>query len=415
MRLAFVWKVASKELLSTWRDRRTLTSVILLPLIMIPLFTIGFPLLIGRSLTGQQEARQKVGVVGTLPSELRTLLTRDVKAPGGAVTQAGVTLVPVTDPLRAVRDGDVEAALEVPANLPVTAGSAPRKVKVYSNANNQRVQAGAANKIREAVRAFNDSLVARGLAARGLNASFLAPVSTTDVDASNPSEKSGGALAFIIPFFLLQFIMSGAMPPAIDSTAGEKERGTLEVLLVSPVRRLEVVVGKLLATTVFAVVTAIFGTLGFLLAGPVGRLVIPPSQLEGALTASFGGTLSVSVGGFLTLLAIALTSALLLSALLIAISVFARSFREAQTYLTPVMLLLIVPLIALQFSDFLTKSAALYAIPIFGGALAILDIVRGTLEASHAVSAIASNLAFTLIFTLFALRSFRREQVIFRT
>ncbi len=206
------------------------------------------------------------------------------------------------------------------------------------------------------------------------------------------------------------------MSPAIDSTAGEKERGTLEVLLVSPVRRLEVVLGKLLATTIFAIATAVFGVIGFSLAAPLSRLVLPAAGGgDGAdITGAFGGTLSVGAGSLAALLVIAVTSALLLSALLIAVAVFARSFREAQTYVTPISILLIVPLFVLQFSDFIDKGAGLYMIPLIGGALAILDLVRGAGDAGHVALAVLSNVVFAAVFTAFALRSFNREQVIFR-
>lgn len=88
LRPRFVWRVASHDLLSTLRDRRTLTSTILIPLLIIPLLTLGMPLLLGKLIGGQVQSRQKVGVVGPLPESLKAALTRDEKA-GGAVTRAG--------------------------------------------------------------------------------------------------------------------------------------------------------------------------------------------------------------------------------------------------------------------------------------------------------------------------------------
>ena len=412
MRLNFIWKVAYKELLSTWRDRRTLRSTIIMPLVFIPLFTLAFPLLLSRAFGGQQTARQSVGVVGSLPPELRKLLTQDVRGPGGKVATAGVRLQPVRDPLAAVRNGTVDVALAVPPNLPTVAGAGSAAVEVYSKSGDQRVQAGAADKVKSALREYNDGLVAAKLRALKLDRSVLTPVRVQSVDASNTQERASGALAFIIPYFLLQFILSGAMAPAIDSTAGEKERGTLEVLLVSPVRRSEVVTGKLLATTIFAVATAIFGVIGFALSAPLSRLLLPNGG--GDIAGAFGGTLSVGVLDFVVLLAVALSSALLLSALLMAVAIYARSFREAQTYLTPVFILLIVPLFVLQFADFLAKGLVLYAVPLVGGALVILDVVKGALSGTGAGVAILSNVIFTLLLLALALRSFRREAVIFR-
>lgn len=416
MRPNFVWKVAYKELLSTVRDRRTLISTVLLPLLLIPIFTIAFPLLLSRTFGGQDEVRQKVGVVGLsrMPGALRQRLTTDERGAGGTVTRAGVDLVPVSDPLNAVQSGDVQAALELPAALPKMAGEGSAAIKVFSKSSDQRAQSGAAQKVRDALRAYNDDLVRNRLRALNFDSTFLTPIRTETVDAATAQERSGGFLGFIIPYFLLQFILAGAMATAIDSTAGEKERGTLEVLLVSPVRRSEVVVGKLLATTLFAILSAVFGVLGFALSGPLARLLLPPRDVADAFTTALGGTLSIGAGDFLILLAVALGSALLISALLLSITVFARSFKEAQTYLTPIAILLIIPLFVLQFSDFLNRTPLLYAIPLVNGALVILDLIRGALIGTNALVAIGSNLGYTVLFTLLALRSFNRESVIFR-
>lgn len=275
MRPYYVWKVAYKELLSTFRDRRTLRSTILIPLILIPLFTVGLPLLLGQLFSGQQTQRQTVGVVGLtrLPGDLRARLTQDTKNAQGVVTDAGVTLKPVTDALAAVRSGAVDAALVLPTALPERAGGASSTVKLYTKLSNLRSSAGVTAKVQAALRDYNTALVAQGLRRLGLGTTFLNPVQVDTVDASTVAEQRGGQLAFIIPMFMLQFILAGAMATAIDSTAGEKERGTLEVLLVSPVRRVEVVVGKLLATTLFAILTAAFSVLGLALAGPLSRLL----------------------------------------------------------------------------------------------------------------------------------------------
>ncbi|AFZ65717.1 ABC transporter permease [Deinococcus peraridilitoris] len=416
MRGHFIWKVAYKELVSTLRDRRTLVSTIVMPLIFIPLFTIAFPLLLSRTFGGEQERRQTVGVVGlaSLPEGLRERLTRSERAPDGSVLRSGVDLVDVREPLQAVQSGKAQAVLELPARLPGGAGEGQATVKLYSKSSDQRIQAGAAQKVRDALRDYNDTLVRAKLRELSFDETFLAPLRVEAVDAATTQERSGGPLGFIIPYFLLQFILAGAMATAIDSTAGEKERGTLEVLLVSPVRRSEVVVGKLLATTLFAMASAVFGVAGFALAGPLGRLVLPEQVAGEAFASALGGTLAVGAGELLILLAVAVSAALLISAILLSIAVFARSYKEAQTYLTPIAIVLIIPLFMLQFSDFLTKTPLLYAIPLVNGALVILDIIKGALLPANAVTAIVSNLVYTVLFTLLALRSFSREQVIFR-
>ncbi|WP_424951688.1 ABC transporter permease subunit [Deinococcus sp.] len=410
LRWRFVWQVARKELLSTVRDRRALLSGILLPLLLIPVFTVGFPALLGRAFSGQGQERQRVGVLGAFPESLRERLTAGRTDSAGRHEQ-GVVLVPVTDPQAAVRNGTADAVLVFPPNLPARAGEPNATVKLYAKVGNLKAESGVISKLNAALDDYNTRLVSEGLSERGIPVSFLTPLRVQTLDASRPQEAASGQLAFLVPMFLLQFILAGGMATAIDSTAGEKERGTLEVLLVSPIRRPEVVVGKLLATCSTALLSAACGLLGLLLSGPVSRLLV---QDSGGVASGLGGRLSVTPASVLVLIVMALSAALLLSALLIAVSIFARSYKEAQTYVTPISLLIVFPAIGLQFADFIGHGAGLYTLPVVNAMVVILDVVKGKLTLPFAALAVAVNLLVTALLLLLAIRSFGREGVIFR-
>lgn len=412
MRSDMIWRVAWRDLLSTIRDRRTLTSTILIPLLLIPLFTLGMPFLLGKLIGAQAESRQKVGVVGTLPQGLRDALTRDEKTPDGKTLRAGVELVTVTDPLRAVQVGEVDAALKTTRALPARAGDGTGELELYARLSNLKAQTGAFAKVQANVEAYNKTLTIQRLRSLGLSEAALTPVTVKPVDASPPQEQRSGQLGFLIPMLMLQFILSGAMATALDATAGEKERGTLESLLVSPVRRSEVVAGKLLSTTLTALVTATFSLIGFLLAGLASSVLMRGMDQE--LTQAMGGQLTLTSGSLAAMIGIVLSVALLISAVLITLCIYARSYKEAQTYVTPLSLLIVLPAVMLQFSDFLRKGDSLYAVPLFGSMIGILDIVKGTITPGHVLTAIAVNLIGTLLLALLALRSFGREEVIFR-
>lgn len=412
LRPGMVWRVAARDLLTTLRDRRALLSTILIPLLIIPIFTLGLPLLLGTLVGGQAQTRQKVGVVGTLPPELRGALTRDEQGAGGAVTRAGVTLVPVEDPRAAVASGEVDAALRVLTPLPVRAGGASVPLELYAKLGNLRAETGATSKVENVVQAYNRGLTRERLRAAGLDEAVLTPVALRPIDASPAQEQRSGQLAFLIPLLMLNFILTGAMATALDATAGEKERGTLESLLVTPVRRGEVVAGKLLATTLTALITAGFSLLGFLLAGFASATLLGGERQE--LTQALGGQLTLTAGGAVALAAVVLSAALLISAVLIALSIYARSYKEAQTYATPLTLLIVLPAVLLQFSDFLNFGGAIYAVPLFGSMVSILDTVRGSVTAGHTLTATAANLVGAALLGLVARRSFGREEVIFR-
>lgn len=412
LRGGMVWKVAWRDLLSTLRDRRTLTSTILLPLLVLPLLTLGMPLLMGRLMGGQASERQSIGVVGTLPAELRQTLTRDTKAEG--LTFSGVTLVPVKDPVVAVRSGEVEAVIKVNEPLPTRADAAPATLELYAKLGNLKAQSGAYAKAQAAVTAYNRALTERLLQERGLSVGVLRPVQVKAVDASPPQERSAGMLAFLVPMLMLSFLLNGGMATALDSTAGEKERGTLESLLVSPVRRGEVVAGKLLATTLMSLTTGFFSLLGFLGTGLVAARLTQRSVIDAEMMNTMGGQLTLTFGSFAALALIVVSVALLLSAVLIALSIYARSYKEAQTYVSPLSMLVVFPAVALQFSDFLKVGDWLYALPLFGSMVAILDVVKGQITLPHTLLCVAANLLGTLLLGWLAWRSFGREEVIFR-
>ncbi|WP_041227522.1 ABC transporter permease [Deinococcus deserti] len=410
-----VWRIALRDLLSTLRDRRTLNATILMPLILIPLFTLGLPLMLGSFIGGQQQERQKVGVVGVLPAGLRSELVRDEKAPDGQVLRAGVTLVPVKNARLAVQAGDVEAALRAPEPLPTRAGEGSGTLEVYAKLGSIRAQSGALGKVTQVVDRYNRQLTLERLRPLGLSEQTLTPVTVRPVDASLEQAQRSGQLAFLVPMLMLQFILAGAMATAVDATAGEKERGTLESLLVAPVRRSEVVAGKLVATTITALTSACFSVVGFLLSGVAVRAFTDRQEGIGAeIVQSMGGQLSLTPGSALALLGVGISAALLISAALIAIGIYARSFKEAQTYIAPLSMAIVIPAVMLQFSEFLDLQSGLYALPLFGGMLAILDTVRGAVTAPHVLLAIAANLLGALILSVLALRSFKREEVIFR-
>lgn len=404
-----------RDLLSTIRDSRTIRATIIMPMIFIPLFTLGLPLLMGNLFGSQQQARQQVGVVGDLPQALRDALGRDEKLPNGTVVRAGVNLVPVTDPVKAVQDGKVEAVVKAVSPIPTAAGNDAGTLEVYAKLNSTRAQAGAYGKIDEVVKAYNRSLTLTRLKELGLNDRALTPVTLKPIDASPPQEQRSGVLAFLIPMLMLQFILAGGMATAIDATAGEKERGTLESLLVAPVRRAEVVTGKLLATTLTALVSATFGVIGFVLSGLLSA-VLRRNQtgLASEMSQVMGGQLTLDAGGTLALLGMATSAALVISALLIAVAIYARSFKEAQTYIAPLNIAIVIPAVMLQFADFLTLSAGLFSIPLVGSMLAILELVKGNVNPTHALLSMVSNVVAAILLSLLALRSFGREEVIFR-
>ena len=407
MRPRFVWAVAYREILSTLRDHRAVLANLLIPLVVLPLVMLGLPLVLG-GLFGREAVRETtVGAEG-----LAQLPTAFVQT----LNRKNIRLTAVKDAEASVRAEAVVAAFRVPQDFSAQLRKGNAPLELFRKSGGLRDEL-LTEKITGAVKTYEAALVRQRLKAAGLEPRILTPLRLETRDASTPVERASGSLGWLIPFFVIIWTLTGGQMVAIDATAGEKERGTLEALLVTPVRRAEIVVGKFLATLTFGLSAASVALVGFLGSGWLlsiafgGRL----SGGAGRVARGLGGTLSVQPSELLALLVSAFLLAALVAALLIAITLFARSFKEAQSYVAPLGLVLVLPVVSLQFSDFFASSPVIYALPAFGTLLLMNDAVKGTFDPQLALWAWGSSLVLAALLLWFALRSFRRENVLFRT
>ncbi|MDZ7704881.1 MAG: ABC transporter permease subunit [Trueperaceae bacterium] len=408
MRLWMIFHVAGKEIRSTLRDRRAILSNLLVPLLLLPIVMLGLPLLIGGLVSQQQETASQIGIEGldNLPDALRQRLEAQ-----------NIALQATDTPEQAVREDTYSAALSVPANVAERIGQGENvEITVYTKPGNLRSELDS-GKIRSAVQSYRQEIVRERLEEAGLEPSILEPVTISTVNANTEAEQASGQLSWLIPFFIAIWTLSGGQMTAIDATAGEKERGTLEVLLVAPIRRSEVVVGKFVATLLFGLSAALMAIVGYILGGTILRSLFSDMMGDQAseFTQVMGGSLSVGPLSVVLLVVSTLLLAMLIAALLIGITSFARSFREAQTYLAPLSFLLILPAISLQFSELLDFGPLIYLVPVVNALLLMDDIVTGSAGALPVLLTWASLLAFAALLLDFAYRSFKREGVIFRT
>jgi len=383
------WWVALKEIVSTWRDKRTIRNVLLLPLLLMPFFMYGPTVLLGGLEKSSQENVQQVAVCN-IPDELSRLLKR-------------VKLQPVrlADPRVAVERGEVDAALCAEGGGFV----------IYAQTTAKPIKSGfVVGKIQQALSMYKQQIVAERLRAAGLDPGVLEPFRVRQQDLSPKEAKSAGMMASMTPYFLMFFIMMGAMAVIIDATAGEKEKGTLEVLLAAPVSHLQIAAGKLLAGLVFAVLTSLSGLIGLTLGALYAKRFTRDSDLALAT-----GNLSLGPTALSYLFVTALLYAAMITALLLAVGMYARSYKEAQTYISPLFMVLIIPMLVLIFAaDYLHQSLWLYAVPVFNVYLAMDQLIKGQASlAALGVCWISTGVA-VLIALAWAARNFSSESVVFR-
>jgi sodium transport system permease protein len=402
MRASIIGRLFQKEVLSTFRDRRAMFFTLIFPLVMIPLFMVGFPALIGGLMQSTSETSSPIGVVGeaNLPGEFTTLLKAQ-----------NITLSPVTDPLTAVQNGDYEAAIKVPADFQEQIKQGGKVgLELYSKQGNMKSEL-VAGKIQTAVSAYQKEIVASRLKAAGLSEAVLTPFTVTTVDASSKAETGAGVLGWLIPYFIALFVLTGGQATAIDATAGEKERGTLESLLVAPVRRSEVVVAKTMATMTYGLGASIMGIIGYSISGVLVRALLGSGDVPSAFVGSFHFSPTI----LLMLLVSAILMAGFISSLVIGIAIFAKSYKQAQSYIAPLAMIIVIPAVGLQFADFFSFGNAIYLVPILNILLLMNDVMKGIATPLHAILTWGSTLVYAGLLLSFAYRNFRREDVLFRT
>jgi sodium transport system permease protein len=390
--------VAAKELRETLRDRRTLLLMILLPVVLYPALLLVVVQVAGARQAELEALPSRVALAGGETAALRDrlagtalleLVPLDGPTPQGALVAGAV-------------DAVVAAADDLRDRLAAGGGAG---VRVLFDAARER-SALARDRAVDAVDAWAADVRAERLARAGIAPEYVDPV-TVESENVAPSERMGGfILGRILPTLLVLTVLLGAFHPAIDLTAGEKERGTLQTLLTAPISPLSIVAGKFLAVCAIAFVSGVVNI------GSFALLFGHAFALGGA--AALELEVSLPFGTVLVLLLAAVVLGLLFSAVTMTVAVLARSFKEAQTWLAPVYLACIVPAVLAQLPGMtLTPAAAL--VPAFNVTLLVRALLDGSATVDAGFLALASSLVYTAVALAGAARLFRREEVLLGT
>lgn len=387
-----------KELRDTVRDRRTLTVMVLVPILLTPALIVGMNTL--ARATSSKPVRIAVSNEAAAP-RLVQLLRR----------QPLVTVTSNSDPTGAVKGGAADAGLAIAPGFAsrVGQGSAGHLTVILDSTQTSSDRALTA--ISAAREEYGAGVVAGRLRSRGVDPTVLSPVAATTRDVATKQALAGFLLSLIVPAFLVSYSMMGGMYTAMDIAAGEKERFTLEALLLSPATKLQITLGKLLAVSTVALVTIVLALTALFVA-----LEKAPFTSSGTGTgANAAGALSLPMGSILLLALLGALLALAFSALELALSILARSFKEAQSYVTPLYLVAFIPTFALAAIPGLKLGAAFYLIPVVNAVLVFKEALVGTPAASHVLLTILTMLLFCLVSVLVTLRAFSDERVLLRS
>jgi sodium transport system permease protein len=395
--------VYRKELIDSLRDRRTVISMIVVPLLLMPLLTIGIGVFLVRQVGRAMEEIPKVMVLGGQDSPNVITALRQLKE---------VKVVPEKpDYADEISNKQIRAAVEIPEGFDAKlAAGQPMTVKIYMYEGELKSGFGA-NRLQKFFRDLRDSTIRDNLQARRLPESLVHPF---DIEQQNvaPAEKVGGAvLGGLVPYFVILLCLTGAMYPAMDLTAGEKERGTMETILCSPISRTHLVLGKFLMVLTASVATAVLSLTSMAISFGVGK-----KMLLGVAHGAADTAMQITISGkaIVSIFFVVLPLAVFFSAALLAISLFAKSFKEAQSYLSPLMIVVVLPAVAALLPG-VEMTTTLALVPVLNTSLISKEIITGTYHWKYIALIFVSSSVYAAAAISTAVKLFQREDVLFRT
>ena len=397
MGIKHIRAVYKKEMQDILRDRRTLIATVVIPILLIPIMTFGIPLLFSNTQQQIVIQTQYIAIVGE-PSEN---FTRLIDGSGS------LQVIEIDKPIdEAIRNGTIAAGMGIPIDFDDRIENEQRvNVTVYYDASSQTSNV-AYSKIMQFLSMYSKVTVNERLLNREINPEILSPIQVFASDVATEEERSGYLLSLILPPLLAIIVATGGMNASIDLTVGEKERHTLEALLVTSAMRRDLITGKFLAvfsTTLVSIafiMVSLTGSLGYL-----STFSIAEQQMQINLTLQT----SIIVFSILSLMAIMIAS------LGMALASFAKSFKEANNYLTPMLFLIVI----LSFGSYGISIDDVglipFLVPILNVTLIIQEVMVNNLNVFHLVLTVTSTVVVSVILILIASWIYHKEGLLFRT
>jgi sodium transport system permease protein len=403
MNFRHVIVVLKKEIKDITRDKKTLLTSILIPMILIPLiYTIvgsgakqmqqGIVENINISISKSSDNASTRQFVKDVIKNSKNIFLQDE-----SFTENDVR----NDKTRLVVEIEKDVQSKLKNNLPVDI-----KLK-YDNSKPK--SGGAIDIVSAAFDNYNKKIIEQRIIAKHLNPQILTPTVVEKVDVEDKSKSGGSILAMLLPMLIGIMMASGGIGPAVDLIAGEKERNTFEPLLTTKSSRSSLLLGKYLTINLFSMLSLISILIGLIISYRIN-----PDSLtmgSGQTVSNFGIEPLALILTILVTLALGMT----FTGIQIALSTYAKSFKEAQTYLSLLMIATILPSYATMFMQPSDVPTFMFALPLLNTFAALKMVLGGIVNYSNLLLALGSSIVFVIIAFLFAARLFNKEKVLFRS
>ena len=403
MRTKIVKQIFKKEILDILRDKKTIFMMIILPILLYPILMVGMTQVMMMSMNSMEKENINIAFNKSPDKILSKVIDESNESRKKDNSEAGdFKIVKTTDYKKDLNDGKIAAYIDM------TEKNGTKEFKVYIDSSEESASM-AQDKIDDVLKEYKEELVKEKVSESGLDVkTTLEPISYKTVDVAKNEELACHLLGQILPFVLIIGLLMGAIYPSIDVMAGEKERGTLETLFTLPITNLELVMGKYMAVSLCAVASAIlnilsiFITIAFLLtsqgmASEMGMINIDISQMI--------------IPGIITLICVCLF-AMVVSAVSMCVCSLAKSFKDAQNYITPVTLLVMIPSYVSMIPN-ITLNSFTATIPVVNISLLIKSVLTFNSNISLIALVLISNLVFVIISVLILSKMFNSEEILF--
>lgn len=387
-----IWIIAKKELDRFFRDGAMVIATVLLPGLLIYIMYSFMGSALANQFDTAEDYQFTVAAV-ELPVSVKTMLPETLYDVDPIVSSDEVEACKAAIQAKEldaliVFPADFEAAV---ANPPSPERSAPPQVEIYYNS--ARTESSSAYQaLYETLNQYESAL-----------ANVFDVNAGGGYDLASEKDATGSIFSSMLPMLLMIFLFSGCMSVAPEAIAGEKERGTIATILVTPTKRSELAVGKIFALSIIALLSGASSTLGTMLS--------LPKLMGGVETMSAA---YYTVADYLVLAAVILSTVLLLVALISIISAYAKTIKEAQTSIMPLMIVVIFLGVTAMFGSGAKSQLAYYCIPLYNSVQAMVGIFSFEMIPAAVALTVGVNLACTVIAGFVLTRMFNSETIMFR-
>jgi len=400
--MKIIWIIFKKELKDTVRDRKAMFFMFIIPLLMFPLLMLG--MISVQKYVFEKEKEKDIRIAYIDYQQTPDLLDKFDREKFKIIFD--INIDDIESMLRA-DSLDIALIVENGFTNDIKSLSNPTIQLLYKSEDNFAIPI---EKTKEVLNAYSNIILSERLEKLNIKKEVLNPFTIEEIDFASSREKLGKTIGGFLPYIFILFCFGGAMYPGIDLGAGEKERGTLETLLVAPAYYHEILIGKFGVICISGIVSAIISLLGLIFSVYGMQIIIEDIPLEILSLASD----ILKFKTMILLISLLIPVTVFFTSLILSLSIYSKSYKEAQSVIGPLNMVILFPLAIGSLVPGIKLNFITALIPILNIALSSKEVIAGTISLFLLFVVHLSSLIIAIISILICSYIFKREDIIFR-